>query len=643
MNADVVLCAAPVLSVVRPSIALGLLQAATRARGISVESLYLNLMFAERIGVDLNEDLANETPSALLASDWLFSGEIGAAPAAAAVAEHRAALARHFKADGVQKLQNLKDRRIAPFVDEAAARILARRPRIVGFTTTFEQTVASLAIARRLKAQDPSIVTCFGGANCHGPMGRTLLKHYDQIDYVFTGEADFAFADFAEALLTTGSPGEAEGWVSRSGQGRDAGMFMALDALPVPDYADYHRQLAQLSERGRIRPSTPFESSRGCWWGQKRHCTFCGLNADGMTFRAKSADRVIRELTELEQTYGVRNFGATDNIISLKHVEGVLGKLADTEPRSAPRRLFYEIKSNMNERDLTIMARAGVVWVQPGIESLSDEVLGIMRKGVTALLNIRMLRNCGELGMGVVWSILYGFPGEPADDYDRIADFLPLLSHLAPPVSCVRIRLDRFSPNYERAAEMGFSDLAPAPAYGAVHGLPADSLADLAYFFEGRAHSAASEADLVRLRAAVADWRAGWYAQETIPQLSAMEVQGGVLIKDTRVGAIEPLCYLTGAAAALLALARSPRALGQLAADLGATYAPDAVEDALIALHARGFILQIDDCILALPTDAAAALFDADDRSDHPTGFVLPPGSAGVAGAAGLVLEGATR
>ncbi len=37
----------------------------------------------------------------------------------------------------------------------------------------------------------------------------------------------------------------------------------------------------------------PYETSRGCWWGQKKHCTFCGLNPLGMNYRAKSPERAV--------------------------------------------------------------------------------------------------------------------------------------------------------------------------------------------------------------------------------------------------------------------------------------------------------------------------------------------------------------
>src|SRR3954465_271775 len=47
---------------------------------------------------------------------------------------------------------------------------------------------------------------------------------------------------------------------------------------------------------GALRPLMLIETARGCWWGAKNHCTFCGLNGETMGFRAKSADRVMTEI-----------------------------------------------------------------------------------------------------------------------------------------------------------------------------------------------------------------------------------------------------------------------------------------------------------------------------------------------------------
>ena len=44
--------------------------------------------------------------------------------------------------------------------------------------------------------------------------------------------------------------------------------------------------------------------------------------------------------------------------------------------------------------------------IQPGIESLSDHVLKLMRKGTTALQNIQLLKWCREYGVQPEWNLL---------------------------------------------------------------------------------------------------------------------------------------------------------------------------------------------------------------------------------------------
>jgi hypothetical protein len=110
-------------------------------------------------------------------------------------------------------------------------------------------------------------------------------------------------------------------------------------------------------------------------------------------------------------------------------------------------------------------------------------VLTLMRKGVTALQNIQLLKWCTELGVRPYWNVLWGFPGEPPEDYARMAEIVPLLTHFVPPVGFGGLRLDRFSPNFFDAEALGFRNVRPLTAYQYVYPLPAHAVANLAYHF----------------------------------------------------------------------------------------------------------------------------------------------------------------
>ena len=161
-----------------------------------------------------------------------------------------------------------------------------------------------------MKALSPETVTIIGGANCDGEMSEGILTLGAAIDYVFSGESEASFPDFLSQVLEGSAPEE------RIIRGRPC---MDLDLLPTPDFAEYYDQLARAMPDSELAKSglilLPVETSRGCWWGEKHHCTFCGLNAQTMEHREKSPDRVISELQLLLEKHPTRMVCAVDNIM----------------------------------------------------------------------------------------------------------------------------------------------------------------------------------------------------------------------------------------------------------------------------------------------------------------------------------------
>ena len=209
-------------------------------------------------------------------------------------------------------------------------------------------------------------------------------------------------------------------------------------------------------------PTLLLETSRGCWWGAKHHCTFCGLNGGTMHFRSKSpaAGRSRRSRGCLRRGRRLGRGGRQHPRHAL-----LLHLLPELARRGAPVELFYEVKANLTRAQVAALARPGVRHVQPGIESLSDHVLRLMRKGTTALQNLQLLKWCTEYGVVPEWNFLYGFPREDPTEYERMADLVDSLGHLPPPSGSGPLRLDRFSPYHEAPADYGISGVRPLAPY----------------------------------------------------------------------------------------------------------------------------------------------------------------------------------
>ncbi|MBI4615137.1 MAG: RiPP maturation radical SAM protein 1 [Planctomycetes bacterium] len=372
--------------------------------------------------------------------------------------------------------------RIPEFLEDCMAAIAWRDYAVVGFTSCFNQTLSSMALAALIKRRYPEIAIVVGGPNADGDMSRALLAAFPQLDYAFKGEAEETFPRFARALLSgDGNPFETPGLVGRHNlrQVVPRPLVRDLDATPFPNFDDFVDQARSLG-LSEVLEQFPLEGSRGCWWGEKHHCTFCGLNGQGMAYRRKSPERVLAEVERVRTRFAPREIMFVDNIMDFRYFDSVLPELA-RRPRVS---LYFETKANLPHEKMKIMKEAGVDRIQPGIESLSSSVLALMKKGTTFLQNVECLKNCLTLGIETVWTHLYGFPGETLADYQDIVARIPALHHLPPPLALVPVICERFSPFFERPEALGMAKLRPAPEYGQVYPFEAAMVRELAVFFK---------------------------------------------------------------------------------------------------------------------------------------------------------------
>src|SRR6185295_2446227 len=85
-----------------------------------------------------------------------------------------------------------------PFINDCLKEVIAIRPKIVGFSSTFQQQLASLALAMRIKENIPETLIVFGGANCEGEMGLEMIKKFPFIDVIVSGEGDEVFPEIVD-------------------------------------------------------------------------------------------------------------------------------------------------------------------------------------------------------------------------------------------------------------------------------------------------------------------------------------------------------------------------------------------------------------------------------------------------------------
>lgn len=548
----------PFVDVTCPSIGLAQLQDVTRRSlgdRADVKVLYLNHDFAQymaeggRVGPQGAEGTlydyfcGNQLHNTGL-GDWFFR-PVAFPNVPDNTKEY---FARYFpgRSPEVERLKAvLLERRsgVAAFLDSLIERHGIADSALVGFTSMFQQNAATFAMARRLKNARPDLTIVMGGANCEAPMGPEILRHVDCVDHVFSGPALKSFPSFVERHLAGDAAGTASipGVLSRSNPNQEGpaamGEELDIDSDVGLDYSDFLESMERSFAGEGLQPVIFFETSRGCWWGERAHCTFCGLNGLTMEYRAMPPDRAVRLIQGLIDRYAEKSnyFFCVDNIIPTNYFKDVLPRIR--APKDAT--IFYEVKANLGEEEVRALAEAGVRKIQPGIESLATSTLKLMKKGSSSFVNLRLLKLCVKHRVKPQWNLLVGFPGEGEDVYEMYVRDLGRLTHLWPPDGAYPVRFDRYSPYFTKAEEYGLK-LRPLDYYRLTYPFPEESLARMAYFFTDTNFSApyiqAMLKWLGRIREKTGSWLARWNDGALPPKLYLERRGEGAVVHDTRSG-----------------------------------------------------------------------------------------------------------
>jgi len=556
-HTDVIFPVLPFAATGEPLLSASLLKATAENAGFSCTVKYFNFHFADKISLHTYKSISRNFASRSLAGDWIFSEAVFGrnAPAESSYIDHLIEDYSRLEDDVPYGVKFNKGMSFSHYVVERlipemqAVRSIAKQcinyyarqiyktgARIVAFSTSCHQACSCLAVAKKLKQFPSPPVIIFGGPNCFGEMGMQWMKSFPWIDYVCTGEGEEVFHRFIKQVLSNGSAASIAG-ILRQGQARGLTLprlIRNLDRTSYPDFSDYFLQL----KRSPLKhvtglPALPFESSRGCWWGQHQQCTFCGNFGHTIRYRSKSPRRVINELRYQTDKYEFRNISCVDDAIDTSHINTVFPELKRNGP-SIP--IYFQTRTNLSRKDVRTLREGSVTVIQPGIESLGDNVLKLMKKGGNVLQNIQLLKSCVAEDMAVSWRILFGIPGEPQEEYQKMAELIPLLTHLQPPIACVPVSLKRFSPYWENPEKFGINDVKPWESYKHIYPLSSDELSRLAYFFDFRFSDERDPLNYSRpMRTEVGKWISLWQSPNNAkPRLDLISTNGESIIRDTR-------------------------------------------------------------------------------------------------------------
>ncbi len=551
-HVPVVIIVPPFQTPFSPTLATGLLKRALVDRGIGCKVIHANMITFNAVGMEAFTAIASYHPKDMV-SDRLFASY-------AADGMTRIVDVPSDPPDYLRIFDNIGEprRELSPAqwletaagcgkaIDETTAVVARLSPRIVAFSLTYTDALATIAFARRIRKALPDAVFLLGGCGCPAEMGEEMLRAGGVFDFLFMGEADHAFPDFCQNYLTGGVLPE-EPII-------ECGIVHRMDTVPIPDYSDFVEARQQL---GHPLISLSFESSRGCGWGAHKPCNFCADACYGFDFRVKSPERMMEELTRLREDYpDCRLFTASDLMIPPPYFDGFFQWLASSELKL---NFVYQTNTKLDKRQLALLRKAGCAYFLAGIESLSSAILQLLNKGTSPAANLLLLRNSREVGVNALWNTMVGIPGDRRSHYQEQLHLMPALHHLHPP-HLTPLALMRFSAYTRHPERFGIRNLRPLPDYARIYP-PHFDVNRLAFYFEADFPSESLEQPHIpmAMAEAVLRWIELWHGGRP-PVLRMIRNQDGSrLAEDTRPCARQHRLPLDEEQYELLCRCRAPR------------------------------------------------------------------------------------
>ncbi len=604
---EVVFLSAPHAFPPRPSLALSFFKTCLAEEGMSSVVLYPMFRMLRLMGAELCRSL-NSIQSLTLYEEYIFAHLTGAGRIPKAE-EYVAAVAERNLVPDPEAFLWLIRRAIKAAeacTEETAREIAALRPAVLAASSLFTQNNASLAILRRVKELAPGIRTLMGGPNCAGSAGAAILRFYPQVDAIYFGEGDEGIARACRALAEDDTDALPYGVVCRGTPLPDPlpyAMTRDMNRVPYPDFSDYLQQLHEAATPElrellegpffgiNLEPILQVEGSRGCWWGEKHPCSFCGLNGERNIYREKTPQRLLSEVRTLSARFGLTVFELTDNVLSRDTVHEFPALL---EAEQAAYRFVAEVKPNLKDDELAALRRGGFVSLQAGVENLQDHLLQLMNKGGSAVQNVAFIILCMQNDINLMWNLLFGIPGESAADYEELLALLPKLTHLRPPLVATPIIFQRYSRYLQEPEKYGLV-LRPNTLYPFLYGDNPEMIRDLAFYYDltggetfdkFQAHFPLYE----KLRDVIRAWQQSWMRGEA-SQLIMLDRGDYIMMLDSRPCKRASVSFLRGAEAEICRFCRLPASPAQIVDRLCGQWPEKRILQALDWLTERGYLI----------------------------------------------------
>lgn len=296
---------------------------------------------------------------------------------------------------------------------DVLARIEKCTPQVVGFCTYIWNVKSVLALARQLRAKNPTVRIVLGGPEV-SYRAQNVLEQYSFVDFVLSGEGERPFAQLLDALSADADVTAVDGICCRVGEGFHISEPCLPQDEPVSPYGEEYLQSLQ----GRI---AYLETSRGCPYS----CAFC-LSGRCGTVRFFDLTQAKNNMLLLAQS-GAKTVKLVDRTFNADKQRAyalfsfVIQEYGKRIPESVC--FHFEIAGDiLDDRLIHLLNTApdGSIQLEIGLQSFNEITLAaVNRKTNTARLVSNIKRLIAPRNIHIHIDLIAGLPHE---DFKSFAD-----------------------------------------------------------------------------------------------------------------------------------------------------------------------------------------------------------------------------
>lgn len=280
--------------------------------------------------------------------------------------------------------------------------IISKKPRYVGLSCVTPLIKECQTIASYIKSIDKNIKIIVGGP--HPTVLPEETAQLAEFDIIVIGEGEFTISEILESGDLSGVRGIIYKENNKLIKTEPREINMDLDQLPWPTY-----DLIPINNY--INPffgkSVIIATGRGCPF----KCIFCPSNLiGGGKYRLRNVKDVVDEMEFLYKKYEIKGFMIMDETFTL-YPDRVIEICDEIIKRKMKIKWACDTRVNtVSETLLRKMKEAGFRLIKFGIESGDDEILKIIKKGITVAMVKRAVKLAKKVGLEVHGFFIIGHP-----------------------------------------------------------------------------------------------------------------------------------------------------------------------------------------------------------------------------------------